>query len=459
MKNEIKCILISPPSLRCGEDIHFLPRGILSMASFLEKSGYQTQIIPLSYYLSLKNVSEWSLQDIESVLKNFLHNTKALLVGVGNLSTSDYPTSLEILKICRQLNENIVTAIGGFQVTFMDIECARLPFVDIVARGEGEWTLLELMDALESKKDLEHIRGITFKKNGEIIRNQDRPPGDLNELPPLNFDLLPFEFIQKAYVSSMLTRGCDFNCHFCTEFAFWKKSRPVRMEQVLQEMETMWQVYKNPMKGLNDDMVYIGSERFSDLCNEIKKRKITLHSDFYVFSRVDSVEEQGLKDIQGTGIRFVWLGIESGSPKVLKMMNKKTSRENIISVCTKLKEYNLNTLGFWIIGHPGDNPTEQELSLELLEYLLKRNLLDKMVVSFFTPYPGTKFFAQPEKYGIEILTTKWSDWVDPIHTCQLKDFSSEEMDLCYQKYMDVIAREKPDVLFNSLFISQVLNME
>jgi radical SAM superfamily enzyme YgiQ (UPF0313 family) len=96
------------------------------------------------------------------------------------------------------------------------------------------------------------------------------------------------------------------------------------------------------------------------------------------------------------------------------MMNKKTDREKIISCCVKLKENNLNSYGLWMIGHPGDNSVEAEYSLELLEYLLKQNLMDRVSISVFAPCPGTAFFEQPEKYGIEILSDDWSGWVNTI---------------------------------------------
>ena len=83
-------------------------------------------------------------------------------------------------------------------------------------------------------------------------------------------------------------------------------------------------------------------------------------------SRVDTFHEHDLKNLKGTGIRYVELGIESASPKVLKMMNKKTDREKIIACCAKLKRNNFKTHGLWMIGHPGDNPVEAQYSLDTL---------------------------------------------------------------------------------------------
>lgn len=427
-----KCVLISTPLSG-----YICPVGILSISSFLEASGYSTEIVPLTYYLNYKR--DWDFQDIRSILEDILRKNEPVLVGVSNQITPDYPTCIEILKICKELNESVITVIGGVHVTFQDTNCMRSPFVDIVVRGEGEWTMLDLISALENRRDLHGVKGITFRENGRIIRTSDRPLGNLNELPSLNYELLPFEFVQKSTNEGMMSRGCAFHCAFCAEGAFWKKYRKFPVTRIIEEMEILDRVYKSPMIGLCDSMVYPGSEQLSELCREIQKRKLRLHPEFFVQSRVDTISEQGLKEMKGIHIQCVAMGIESGSPNVLKMMNKKIGPDQIISACTKLREHHLNVRSFWIIGHPGDNLAEAEYSLDLLQYLLNENLIQEASVEMFTPVPGTRFFEQPEKYGIEILLEDWSEWFMPDKPiCRLKDFSEKDILATYHRACDII---------------------
>ncbi len=346
-----KCILISTPHLG-----RFCPRGILSLASFLESKGYPAKVVPLAHYMDVDEICE---EKLIPLLNEVIQENDPIMVGVSCL-TADYHVCVEILRICKQLNENIVTVMGGIHPTFSDEECISLPFTDIVVRGEGEWTLLELIRALENGgfrppyTALHRIKGLTFKENGHIVRTPDREMGNLYELPPLNFGLLPDAFVRQASVMGMMSRGCAFDCYFCADKPFWKYVRQFPMSHIIHEMETLSRSYKNPMMGIEDNMVYIGSDRFSELCMEIKQRKIALGSHFHVQTRVDSISgEQGLKDMQETGIRHVVLGIESGSPKVLKLMNKKTNPEMIIAACEKLHEYNIASIGVWMIGYPG----------------------------------------------------------------------------------------------------------
>jgi radical SAM superfamily enzyme YgiQ (UPF0313 family) len=445
-----KCILISTPMIG-----NTLPRGILSIASFLEKNGYSTSVINLSYYLGFK--SEWSFQDIKLILEKIFQNSDPILIGVSNQITPDYYCCLEILKICKQLKEKIITVIGGTLVTFIDIDCIESPLVDIVVRGEGEWTMLDLVTALEENKDLRNVKGITFKTNKGVIRTADRDPGNLYNLPPIDFKLLPFDCVKKLKIYGMLNRGCAFNCSFCGESAFWKSPRNFPVETVIDEMKTLNNVYKNPMLSIDDSMVYLGSKQFSEICKLIKKDKININPYFYILSRVDTISDKGLRDLTGTGIQIIIMGMESGSSNVLEKMNKKTSREKIIRACKKLRENSLFPMGFWMIGHPGDNPDAANSSLELLRYLFRNDLLYDADISIFSPSPGTPYFEHPERYGIEILSNDWSEWYTSgasAPVCQLKHFSANEIMMYYKNALEIVQSEKPksEISINSPLI-------
>ncbi len=432
-----KCVLISPPEF--GK---YAPRNLLSLVGYLESKGYPSAVIPLSYYLDFD--PGYSPETLRAVLADIIDKNDPLVIGVSCM-TSDIYSGKRILEICKELNENIVTLMGGIHPTFMDEDCIRLPYVDIVVRGEGEWTLLELMPALENGSDLHDIKGLTLNENGNIVRTPDRPMGDLNELPPIDFGLLPDEFVRECNVMGMMSRGCAFNCAFCADKRFWKTVRQLPVSHTIREMETLSVTYDNPMTAIEDNMVYIGSKEFSRVCAEIKERKIKLRPDFYVLTRVDMiVDEQGLKDMEGTGIENVILGIESGAPNVLKMMNKKTNPDVIISGCKKLRNHGLQPIGVWMIGHPGDTPEETDRSLELMSHLLDNDLMHAAHITYFIPWPGTCFFDEPEKYGIEILSNDWPTWdyyeEDGIRRpiFQLKDFSADEMTAYYYKAYEIV---------------------
>jgi len=438
-----KCILISTPVLRQN-----IPRGLLSIASFLRSKGHGAEIVPLSYLVGFK--PDWTFEEIEAILKDVIPKNDPVVVGVSNQRTIDYPVSIEILKICKQINENITTLIGGMHVTYLDKECLELPYVDVVVRGEGEWIMADLIPALENGADLHQIKGITFKEDGKIIRTPDRPVGNLHELPPLDFGLLPFDFVQKGFIVGMLSRGCPFHCNFCLESAFWKKRRSFTVEQFMNEMDVLEHVYKNPLAGIDDGMVAVGSKLFAELCSAMKKQKLSFAPDSYIYTRLDAISDQGMQNMKGTNIKYVLVGMESASSEILDSMDKNLSSDNIRVPLAKLRENDFCPSGTWMIGFPGDNPAKATSSVDLMSCLLDEDLISQNPtdVGFFTPYPGTPFFAEPEKYEIEILTKDWTVWLlsgmrlEPV--CQLKAFPAEDM-IAYRNKMIQAMYEKKKV--------------
>lgn len=441
------CLLLAPPSIG-----YVAPTGMMEIASFLESRGHSTSLALLSQYLDYDReypITGQSVRQLDypfmekrqgvskaqakPVLKDLIETTDPIVVGVSNLFTKDYPDCLRILEICKEINETIVTVIGGPHVTFQDTVCVESPFVDIVVRGEGEWTMLDLLSVIENGGDLKKVKGITFKKNGKVIKTPDRPLGDLRELPPIDFGLLPPEFAERASFNGILNRGCVFNCAFCVEKAFWRKRRQFPVQRLIDEMKALEREYGNRFNSIEDSMVYVGSDQCFELCSEIIKQKVDIASWFSIQSRVDTITDEGIKALKNANIARVSLGIESASKKTLKAMNKNITFDQVITACRKLREYDIQVGSYWIIGHPGDTPREANRSLKALDYLFTNDLIQVADLMMFIPYPGTPFFDQPEKYGIEILTTDWSRWdrasADPVY--QLKEFSADKLSEYY----------------------------
>ena len=418
------CLLFSAPNTGRG-----FPRGLLEIASFLEAKGCSIGVEPLSYYLDTISDTDSRRKQQVSVIERIIKEAKPTVVGVSNQFTRDYPDCLEILKISKKINKDIITVIGGTHVTFEDKECLKSSFVDIVVRGEGEWTMLDLLSAIKNGRDLADVQGITFRGKDKIIRTPDRALGDLNELPPINFGLLPHKFVQNAAVYGMLNRGCSYNCRFCAEKVFWRRRRPFPVQRLINEMKTLKSKYKNTLRGIDDVMLSVGSDQFFELCSQLRRQNINMPPDFYILSRVDTITDEGIESLKKTNIAYIDLGIESASDKVLRMMNKNITFNQVYAACKKLKDNKITINSFWMVGHPGDNPKEAEYSFGVFKDLLAKDLINGASIATFLPVPGTPFFQEPENYEIEILSYDWSKWrqytYEPI--CQLKDFSAEEI--------------------------------
>lgn len=436
---KIDCLLIQPPvtylNLNFLHIKHNTPRGLLSIASFLEKNNISVKILPLDYHLgnSFYNLGGLSrdiiIEFMREILKDNIKKYDPDIVGVGVEYTFQYPTCLKILKFCKELNPNIKTIIGGPHVTFWKEKCFQdSPHLDAIVIGEGEWTLLDFINGVKEDKSLKNVEGILYRESGKIHENKLRALGNLDELPVLNYELLPNLSIKESYVHILLSRGCPYSCNYCVERKFWgNKVRLMKIEKIIEELKILNEDYNVTSIGLEDSLFDMRSKYFLDFLKKIAKENFDLM--FYLLSRADTLTDNGLKLAKKANIHSVFIGIESASSKVLKLMNKQITFKQAVRACKKIRNRKMNVGTFWIVGHPGDNPKEALISLKSMEHLLKNDLTQYCEISIFVPYPGTPFFENPEKYGVKILTCSWENYgrfnTKPVY--ELNDFSNQEI--------------------------------
>jgi radical SAM superfamily enzyme YgiQ (UPF0313 family) len=429
------CLLVASPRFS-----HHFPRGIIEMAGFLEANGCPSAVLPLGFHLGrIDPCQEITAQQealIEDILRDTLRRTGASVVGISNSFTPDFPACVKILELCKRIDSRLVTVIGGPHVTFMDRESLSSPFVDVVVRGEGEWSMLELLSVLKKGADIASVAGITFRRDGRIVRNPDRALGDLNEIPPLNFDLLPSDLLRSAQIYGISTRGCAYRCRYCVESAFWRKKRNYPVKRLVNEMEVLDKRFGNKVLGFFESMLDADSTQLFHLCDEIVARGITLSEKFNFHVRPDSVTEERIAAVRRAGMNWASMGVESVSPRVLKMMNRTNlTRDRIIDACRILRAQGVHVHTYWIVGHPGDNPQESEESFTFLRYLIENELCQTAEAMIFQPYPGTCFYEDPQKYGLEILEPDWNRWrrFDRLPISQLSDFSAEDIHAAWRR--------------------------
>lgn len=429
------CLLIVP-GINClthrerFTTVYDFPRGALSLGSFLEAKGYPVVIIPLDYYVRPSRMRDELEGQILSVVEGAIEEYKPIFIGVSVPYTMLYPISLKILEYCKGLSPDVVTGLGGPHPSYRDIQCLEdSPFVDVVIRGEGEWTILDVISAIEGGRGFDAIQGITFRdRDGNIRVNPHRPQGDIKELPPLNYGLLPEDFVRKMAVSIVASRGCPYKCTYCNESRFWgQKVRRFSIEWIVDEIKTLTERYGNHPVGLEDSMFHMGTSYFSEICNRLAS--IELHPGFYLLSRVDCINREGCDAMRKAGIRNLVLGIESASPKVLARMNKGVTIEEAEKALRMARGIGLTIGTFWIVGHPGDSPEEAEKTLFTIDSFYREDLHQNSEIALFVPYPGTAIFDHPEEFELEILTYDWERWgrfnTEPV--CQLRGFSKEDI--------------------------------
>jgi anaerobic magnesium-protoporphyrin IX monomethyl ester cyclase len=323
--------------------------------------------------------------------------------------------------------------IGGPHVTFTDAETAAAAAVDFVARGEGEWTLAELLAALETGGDPVDVRGLTFRRNGATVRTPDRPPGNLAKLPPIDFSLFPAEFLQRCQIFGMIHRGCKYRCAFCAEAAFWGSQRSLPTSRLVGEVEALGTRYGARMLGIEDSAQWLGSPELRELGRRLGRVKRHLPPAFFLnltVETLDSTKREFLRELRQAGVGSVWLGIENSSEKVLAMMGKRRPWQRTVAMCRALREEGFLIKAEWMIGHPGDTREDALDAFHKLDGLFREDLITSSDFGVFVPLPGTRPWNDPARYGIEILHHNYRQYnefstTNPV--CRLKDFPVAEI--------------------------------
>ena len=277
------------------------------------------------------------------------------------------------------------------------------------------------------------MQGLTFRRKGDTARTPGRPPGDLAELPPIDFTLFPPEFIQRCQIFGMIHRGCKYRCAFCAEAAFWGSQRSLPTERLIGEIGELGARYGSRMLGIEDSAQWLGSPELRDLGRRLGSVKPHLPPAFFLNLTVETVnpaKKEFLRELRQAGVGSVWLGIENSSEKVLAKMGKKRPWKRTLEMCRALREEGFLIKAEWMIGHPGDTREDALDAYDKLDSLFREDLITSSDFGVFVPLPGTQPWNDPARYGIEILHRNYREYnefstTNPV--CRIQDFPVEEI--------------------------------
>jgi anaerobic magnesium-protoporphyrin IX monomethyl ester cyclase len=420
------------------------PRGATILASFLEDRGIPAIVIPLSHWIDPSEGAAAVQIRLDAVVKDVLVSLSPGAIGISIPFSFLYPDALKIALAVRKRQASCAVPIiaGGPHVTYWDVSCLEeSPEIDMVVRGEGEWTTLELLRTLERRGDLNGVAGLTWRDaTGTIHRNRGRHLGDILELPAIDFNLLPHAFCEKMDIFGLVSRGCRFRCHFCQEFRFWGgRVRYHAVDRIINEMQTLENEYDNRHIAIDDSMLDMGTPYFFELCGRLRKSSLSRPPVF--LTRLDTVNEDGLRAMKGASISALKVGVESGSEKVLEKMKKGITPTRMAESLQLVHQAGVEAHAFVMVGHPGDTVQEAEKSIVFVDDLFEKELILSVDPAMYTPYPGTPCFSDPEKHGVTILTMDWDLWRRtnrPI--CRLDDFSASEIFHAFLKMLQLQSR-------------------
>ena len=377
----------------------FRPYSLFVLARKLKNAGHICEILDLMCFIKLQR---------KSIMKNFAAHYD--IIGFS-FNTNGYYEALKMAEVCKKINPKLKIVFGGPHATFQYFEILKdYKFVDYIAIGEGEKVIVDLAN----KKDPSAIKGIAYRKNGNVERTSLENI-DIDSLEPI--DALESVKIFKSSLMSYevkhfieTSRGCPVGCFFCPIKGFYRQMRFRDAKKVVQDMKILIN------KGVRDIFVpdpnlSVSPRHVEEICKEMKKNKIYFRS-LLCQLHVDFTTKKMLKMLKEAGFTEVLFGIESLSPKVLRNIYKSKNPEAYISRAINLLKYakaiGLYTIAAYIVPLPGQHEEDVFEEIKLL-----KKLSTEVDLNFLTPYPGTVYWQQC-KNKIKIVDTICSGNLYPI---------------------------------------------
>jgi magnesium-protoporphyrin IX monomethyl ester (oxidative) cyclase len=358
-------------------------------------------------------------------------------------------TAFEVASIVKGVNKDIITVLEGQHPSARPEDCLANPNTDFVVIGEPENAIFELVDALgKETRDLKKIRGIGFVKNGVPVITAPRPLlEDLDSLPFPARHLLPIEEyyaavkenplrgeINKPWTIMITSRGCPYDCVFCTHHIVWgRKWRGRSPENVVDELEQVIKTYHVKQIDFLDDNMTLDRKRMENICDLIVKRGLRVEWFTPNGVRADTLDEKLLRKMKRSGCKKIRVAPESGVQRVVDQIIKKNldlrSVERAVVLCKKV---GIKVGCFFVIGLIGE--TKEEIK-ETINYAYKLRQLgaDSFIFSIATPIYGTKLYEQAKSGGFlrECFSDDALAAVEPL--IETPEFTADELrELCAQ---------------------------
>lgn len=415
-KEDIDVILFYP---KTGEDFGATvapPHAVLAIAAPLPLKGYKVKII------DQRTDPDWKTQLIEYLKKG------PICVGISCMTGTQIYFAIEAAKIVRSITDGKVPIVwGGPHPSILPEQTVQSEYVDVVCIGEGEITFLELLDAFQKKIALKQVQGIIFKEGGQAITTPPRPLINVEELLPVPWELIDVnkyihrDFYIKGTSRSLdigqTSRGCPFLCGFCSSASIrQRKWRAMSVEKSLRAILEPVKRFNLDCIWIRDDEFYIDRNRASKICEGIigsgfKIRWYTSGTRIDVFNKATDEQILLLKKSGADTLKF---GAESGSNRILKLMNKGIQWEDTVEANLKAKRCGIIPVFALMIGFPTETFEEMNQTIDLFIRLKKDNKEAQFeVMSPYTALPGTPLYGMALQHGLNPPQTLegWTDWV------------------------------------------------
>jgi len=420
----MKILLIDPPFYRFFNYFNrYFPLGLSYLASTLRKAGHQVTLydadcnknskgmdytrLPEKYRIYLKELRNPENPIIKEISETLI-KYQPDVVGI-TVMTPKAASAFAIASLVKKHNKNCHVVFGGPHATLKPDEVLKnTEDVDFVVNGEGEIVLLELVNALSAKNnDFSVISGLSCRDGGKGVTNNTKKFID-------NLDSLPFPDRETllgldTYTSEdmgllMGSRGCPYSCSYCATQIWTRKVRYRSLENILEEIKYVRERYGTRQFTFKDDSFTVNRKRVMDFCNKLMDAGVKINWDCN--TRVDLVDSELLMTMKKAGCNSIKVGIESGSERILKLMDKGITLERTKEAARLFREAGIHWTSYFMMGIPTETKEDVQKTLELL-YKIKPSFAS---IGVYEPFPGTRLFEIGVEHGLVNQEMSYEDF-------------------------------------------------
>lgn len=404
-------VVLFRPIEKCTRIFGRYPLGLVYIATPLVNNGFSVKIIDME-----------TCRDWQGALRDAI-DSSTICVGVSVMTGYQIKGALDFSRELKKIKQ-IPVVWGGLHPSLLPMQTIENELVDIVVTGEGDEKFSQLVERIRNKQSLEDIKGIVFKQNGEIkYTGMDENFLDLDNLPIPNYRLVDFEYYstqrrrfmgdKKRVVDFNPSRGCPCRCAFCYNIKF--NRRHWRMMSADKLLDTIAEIKRrHGVDAINfvADNFFVDKNRVYNICKGMIDRKFDIrwHSDI----RIDTFlryENDLTELVKKSGCSILTFGVESGADKILKLIQKDITTDDVLKAHKKAKDFGFMVNYHFMIGFPGETKKDILETIKLIRTLKRDKNITIYGPSTYVPYPGTPLFDRCVELGF-IPPKKLEGWID-----------------------------------------------
>lgn len=382
-----------------------MPLALLALGSHLPHERYDVVIV------------DGRLEDdpVAAVLANL---DGAICFGVTVLTGAPIRDAIRMSRAVKAARPDLPVVWGGWHPSMFGEECLAELSVDVTVQAQGEATFLDVVERLERGDSLEGCLGCTYRDtDGSVRVNPGRPLADINAFRAHDYALIPVErFYQlkgKPQFDYIGSQGCRFRCAFCADpFVYKRGWVGLAPERVGQEIDSWWRRYHFTDVNFQDETFFTSERRVVAIAEEFIHRRLPI--SWAATMRADQcvrLSEDVLQTCKRSGLRRLLVGVESGSPDMLKRIAKDITVEQVLETAERCRALGLRVQFPFIVGFPGEDEASVAASIGLAKRLRAMSPDFETHFFYFKPYPGSPITREAVDRGY-VLPRALEDWAD-----------------------------------------------